>query len=161
MSRLIRRNEPEQFRYLVSVFDWFVDIDFNEYAYNNPFNVDQFEERIKMIMEGKITSTDSKKCMKNMSAKVIVHHSDIWYEKNMLREDLSVIGNMEIIKTRPGIEKEDTLYFRISAPTKSYENMKNYLAYKGKALVTIVGTDLFRRKGDIYYLGFTKHTEQP
>lgn len=161
MSRHRKRNQHQKCRYLVSVFDWFVDIDFNEYAYINPLGVDQFEERIKMIMEGKLTSTDSKKCMKDMAVKVIVHHSDIWYEKNRLREDLNFIGNMEIIQKRSGIENVDTLYVRVSVPTKSYENMKDYLAYKNKAFVTIIGKELFRRKGDIYYFGFTKHTEQP
>lgn len=160
MPRRTNRNKHQQYRYCVCVFDWFVDIDFNEYAYINPFDVDQFEERIKMIMLGKLISTDSKKCAKDMSAKVIIHPSDIWYRKNELRKDLSAIGDMEIIKAKSGIEKVDTLYFRISVPTKSYENMKDYIVYKGKALVTVVGTDLFRRKGNIYYLGFTEYTEQ-
>jgi hypothetical protein len=32
--------------------------------------------------------------------------------------------------------------------------MRAYLSYKGTADVKLVGTDLFRRRGEIYYLGF-------
>ena len=161
MPKRTTRNKPQKCRYQISVFDWFVEVNFNEYAYINPLYIDQFEERITMIMVGKLTSTDSKKCMKDMAAKVIIHPSDNWYRKNELREGLSAIGHMEIIRKGSGIENEDTLYFDVIVPTNSYDNMKDYLAYKSRAFVTISGTELFIRKGEIYYLGFTKHTEQP
>lgn len=131
---------------------------FYEYASFNQFDLSQFEERIKIIMEGRIFSTDSKKCKKNMPVKVIIHPSNIWYDKSQLRDVLSAIGDIEIIMAKSDIEDEDTLYCRISVPTKSCENMKDYLSYKGKASVNLVGPELFWRKGEIYYLGFRKQS---
>ena len=143
-----------QYRYDVSVKDWYVNIQFNDYVYLNLFDREEFEEYIYMVLEGRISSTMSKKCKKDMAAKVAIHSGDYWYDKSRLRDDVRTIGNMDIEKANLYTDKEDTLYFRVSVPTKSYENIKDYLIYKGKALISLVGTELYRRKGEIYYLGF-------
>lgn len=148
-----------QYRYEVSVMDWYVNVTFNDYAYINVFDREEFEESFYMVLEGRISSTMSKKCKKGMAAKVIIHSGDFWYDKHMLRDDVHTIGNMDIQKANPYTDKEDTLYFRVSVPTKSYENIKDYLTYKGKALISLVGTELHWRKGEIYYLSFGKQSD--
>lgn len=152
------RNPENNYIYEVSITDWYVNVSFNDYAYINLFDSGEFEERIYMVLEGRITSTMSKKCKKDMAGAVILHPSDFWYNKHGLREDMHTIGDMEIQKANSYSFKEDILYFRVGLPTKSYENIRDYMTYKGKALVTIVGTDLYYRKGDIYYLGFGKES---
>jgi hypothetical protein len=153
-----RRNPKTQYRYEVAVRDWSVSVNFNDYAYVNLFDCGEFEERIFMILEGAISSTSSKKISNDMPAKVILHPSDFWYSDTRMPDDKHAIGDMEIIQKRSGIEKEDTLYFRLSIPTKSYENIRAYMSYRDRAVVTLVGTDLFRRKGEIYFLGFERES---
>jgi len=153
-----KRSYDNKYSYDVLVMDWHVNVSFNDYAYINLFDSEEFEERIIMILEGLVSATSSKKCKGEMAAKVIIHPSDFWYDKQMLRDDLHTIGNMEIRKADLYVEKGDTIYFRVSVPNKSYDNMKDYLTYKGGALVRLVGTELYRRKGDIFYIGFEKQT---
>ena len=153
-----RRNPKTQYRYEVAVRDWSVNVNFNDYAYVNLFDCGEFEERIFMILEGSISSTSSKKISNDMPAKVILHSSDFWYSDNRIPDDKHTIGDMEIIQKRSGIEKEDTLYVRLSVPTKSYENIRAYMSYKDRAVVTLVGTDFYWRKGEIYFLRFERES---
>lgn len=156
-SIMVRRkgsNTKYQHRYEVSVMDWYVNVSFNDYAYINVLDREEFEESVYMVLEGRINSTTSKKCKRYMPALVSIHSSEIWYNKNMLREDMHTIGYVEIEKADSDMHKEDTIYFRVSVPTKSYENIRDYLTYKGKALISLIGTELYWRKGEIYYLGF-------
>ena len=159
MPRHKRRNENQKYRYFVSVFDWSVNVNFNDYAYINLFDCGEFEERIFMILEGSISSTSSKKIRNDMPAKVMLHLNDFWYSNIRNEDDTPAIGDMEIIQKRSGIEKEDTLYVRLSVPTKTYENIRAYMSCKDRALVTLVGTDLYWRKGEIYFLRFEKELE--
>lgn len=156
MSRRKKRNKEQRCRYEVSVIDWYVNVSFNDYAYFRSLDLEEFKERFYMVLEGRIISTMSKKCKRYMAAKVNIHSSDIWYNKHMLKEDLHTIGDMEIQKADACLYKEDTLCFWVSVPTKSYENMRDYLTYKGRALVSFIGTDLHWRKGEIYYIDFRK-----
>lgn len=93
-----------------------------------------------------------------MPAKVMLHPSGFWYSDTRIPEDKHAIGDMEILKADSYSLKEDTVYFRTSLPTKSYENIRAYMSYKDRAVVTLVGTDLYWRKGEIYYLGFEKES---
>ncbi|MEE9215224.1 MAG: hypothetical protein V3U54_10600 [Thermodesulfobacteriota bacterium] len=156
MARRKRRKTDQQCIYDISVDDWSVCVRFNDYAYINVFDREEFEEHICMILEGCITSTTSKKLKKILASRVILHPGDFWYEKEKLRDDLHIIGNAAIMKANTFDDKEDTLYFWVNVPTKTYENIKDYLIYKGKAKICLVGTELFRRKGEIRYLGFEK-----
>ena|SRR3990167_3672587 len=156
MARRKRRNSKHQYRYDVSVMDWYVNVSFNDYAYINVLDREEFEERFYMVLEGRLISTTSKKCKRHMLAEVVIDSGDFWYNKHMLRKDVHTIGYMEIEKSNSYTHKEDTLYFRVSVPTKSYENIRDYLTYKGKALISLIGTELYWRKGEIYYLGFEK-----
>ena len=156
MTRRKRRNMKQRYRYEVSVLDWYVNVSFNDYAYSNVLDREEFEENFYMVLEGRISSTTSKKCKSYMSAEVIIHSGDFWYNKHMLRDDVHTIGNMEIEKANSYTYKVDTICFRVSVPTKSYENIWDYLTYKGKALISLVGTELYWRKGEIYYLDFGK-----
>ena len=51
-----------------------------------------------MVLEGRISSTMSKKCKKDMAAEVIIHSNDFWYNRHSLRDDVHTIGDMEIQK---------------------------------------------------------------
>jgi hypothetical protein len=159
MARRKRRNMKHQYRYEVSVMDWHANVTFNDYAYFNLFDREEFEETFCMVLEGRISSTMSKKCKEGMAAEVIIYSGDFWYDKHRLRDDVHTIGNMDIQKANSYSHKEDTLYFRVSIPTKSYENIRDFLTYKGKALISLVGTELHWRKGEIYYLDFGKQPD--
>ena len=67
MARRKRRNLDHQYRYDVSVKDWYVNVGFNDYAYFNIFDREEFEECIYMVLEGRISSTMSKKCKMDKS----------------------------------------------------------------------------------------------
>lgn len=95
-----------------------------------------------------------------MAVSIILHPSDVWYNKQRLRDDIHAIGDMEILKAKSYSFKEDTIYFRVGVPTKSYENIREHMASKSKAVVTLVGTDIKWRRGDIYYLGFGKESDK-
>lgn len=60
-----RRNYEHEYRYEVSVTDWHVNVSFNDYAYINVLDREEFEERFYMVLEGRISSTMSKKCKKD------------------------------------------------------------------------------------------------
>jgi len=156
MVRQKGRNTKNRHRYVVSVMDWYVNVSFNDYDFIRLIDGEEFEESIYVVLEGRITSTTSKKCKRYMQAKVSIHSSDVWYNKEMLRDEQHTIGKMEIVKAYSCLEKEDTLYIRVSVPMKSYENIRDYLTYKGKALISLIGTELNWRKGEIYTLEFGK-----
>lgn len=154
MERRKRSNPDHQFSYDVAVADWAVHISFNDYAYHNIFRYEKFQENISLVMKGRIESTLSKKCKEGLAARVIVWPGDYWYNPKEIREDCESIGNMDIMRPTSYGDTEDTIYFRVGVPTKSYEAMLAYLSSGKKATVTLAGTELFRRKGEVYYLGF-------
>ena len=67
MARRKSRNMDHQYRYDVCVKDWYVNVQFNDYAYLNVFDREEFEEYIYMVLEGRISSTMSKKCKMDKS----------------------------------------------------------------------------------------------
>lgn len=151
-----RRNYENEYRYEVSVRDWYVNVEFNDYAYINVIDRGEFEESFYIVLEGRVSSTMSKKCKKNMAAEVIIHPSDVWYNRQRIREDVHTIGDAQVQKADGNYYKEDVLFFRVSVPTKSYENIRDYMTYNGKATVLLAGTELHWRRGDIYYMSFGK-----
>jgi len=159
MTRRKKRKTDQQCIYELSVDDWSVSVRFNDYAYINIFDRDEFEEDIYMVLKGHITpTTTSKKLKKIVASKVNIRSSVVWYDKQKLRDDLHIIGHSEIMRAETFDEKEDTLYFYVNIPTQSYDNIKDYLIYKGKAKVTIVGSELFRRRGEVRYMSFEKES---
>ena len=109
-----------------------------------------------MELTGRLISTTSKKCKDNMAASVDMKPSELWYQRDRLREDLHSIGSISIERSDSELYLEDTICFWISVPIKSYENMKDYLSFKGKAQITLVGTELSYRRGEIYSFEFGK-----
>ncbi|MEQ9617755.1 MAG: hypothetical protein RIG61_01095 [Deltaproteobacteria bacterium] len=91
--------------------DWHVSVSFNEYAYMNLLDQEEFKESFYMVMEGRLISTTSKKCKSYTAVRVNIYSSEIWYNKHMLREDLHTIGDMEIQKADACLYKEDTICF--------------------------------------------------
>ncbi|HBN22616.1 MAG TPA: hypothetical protein DD412_05200 [Holosporales bacterium] len=94
-----------------------------------------------------------------MAAEIVIHLSDVWYNRQRLRDDLHKIGRMQVERVNSYSYKEKTLCFIVNIPTKSYENIRGYMTYKGKASVLLVGTELHWRKGDIYYISFGKPSD--
>ena len=119
--------------YEISVEDWSVSVRFNDYCYISFPDTEEFEESISMILERRIISTSSKKLKKIVASKVNIRSSDVWYDKQRLRDDLHIIEHAQITRAETFDDKEDTLYFYVNVPTQSYENIKDYLIYKGKA----------------------------
>lgn len=156
MARKKSRKSDFRCRYNLLVNDWDVRIHFNNEIYQRLFDDDEFVERIYMEMSGKLISTTSKKCNANIAATIDISPNDFWYQRDRLRDDLKFIGSMSVERADSEIYQEDTICFRVSVPTKSYENMKDYLSYKGNAYVTLYGTELFYRRGEVYSLEFGK-----
>ena len=48
--------------------DWYVNVQFNDYAYLNLFDREEYEEYIYMVLEGRISSTMSN--MKSMGSRL-------------------------------------------------------------------------------------------
>ncbi|GJM16107.1 MAG: hypothetical protein DHS20C13_14340 [Thermodesulfobacteriota bacterium] len=151
-----KRSKQNNCKYILTINDWHVKILFNDDAYQRIFDDSEFEERISMEMTGRLISTTSKKCKDNMAATIDIKPNELWYQRDRLREDLHAIGNIYIERADSEFYQEDTICFWITVPTKSYENMKDYLSYKGKAQLNLVGTELLYRKGEIYSLEFCK-----
>ncbi len=158
-----RRKESESYRYEVDIHDWSVKVYFNEYADLNLFGCEQYEERLILELFGELSSASSKKMKGKKHVCVVLFPSDFWYkevkqsslfEKEV--EDDGSIGNIEVIKEyRSDRDNKDLVMFRISIPTKSYETILGYLsANKGNGSVSIVGTDIFRKKGKAMYFGY-------
>jgi hypothetical protein len=156
VARRRRRNYENEYRYEVSVTDWYVNVDFNEYAYSNVLDRPEFEESFYMVLEGRISSSMSKKCKKDMAVEIILHACDVGYNRQRLRDDLHTIGRMLVERANSYSYKENTMCFVVNIPTKSYENIRDYMTYKGQASVLLVGTELNRGKGDIYFMSFGK-----
>jgi len=156
VARRRRRNYENEYRYDVSVTDWYVNVEFNDYAYICVPDRTEFEESYYIVLEGRIFSTMSKKCKKNMAAEIVIRTSDIWYNRQRLRDNLHTIGHMQVERANSYSYKEKTLCFVVNIPTKSYENIRDYMTYRGKASILLVGTELNRGKGDIYYMSFGK-----
>ena len=142
--------------YYISVLDWSVRVEFNDYAYLNARDSVEFEESIYMVLGGQLISTRSKKCKKNMATRVAIHSQEHWPSRTDSNKELRAIGSFTLMKADPEIYPEDTLTSWVMVPPKSYVNIQNYLTYKGKAKITIMGTDLFYRNGDIFYFRFEK-----
>lgn len=156
-----KRNYENEYRYEVSVMDWHVNISFNDYAYINVLDRQEFEESFYVVLEGRISSTMSKKCKKDMAAVIVLHPSNVWYNRQGLRDDLHTIGRMFVERANSYTYKERTMCFVVNIPTKSYENIRDYMTYKGTASVLLVGTELSRGKGDIFYISFGKSRPEP
>lgn len=150
-----RKDDPSQ-RYTLLLSDWDVRIQFNDQIYQRIFNDREFEERIAIEMTGHLVSTTSKKCKDSMAGIVSVRPSDAWYDRDMLRDDLDGIGSIEIMRADNEFYFEDTIRFYINVPTKSFDNMKEYISLKGQASITLIGTELSYRKGDIVSFEFGK-----
>lgn len=145
-----------QCKYSISIHDWHIQVIFNDHLYKKIFETGEFEERISLELEGKVTSTTSKKCKENFPTKIVIEPRDFTQVRNTHTEETIAIGYMEIEKADSELYMEDTLKFWFIVPKDSYENMKDYLAYRGNAMISITGTELNYRKGKVYSLEFGK-----
>lgn len=91
-----------------------------------------------------------------MAARIVIETRDFTQIRNTHTEETKAIGYMQIEKADSEIYMEDTLYVWFVVPKDSYENMKDYLAFNGKAEISVTGTDLHYRKGKVYSLHFGK-----
>lgn len=141
-------------KYVIEVHDWHPKIIFNDALYQSVLDDREFEERISIDLSGKLESTTSKKCQKDIATLLTLSPSDHWYERDIIREDLHTIGYMNLEKADNKIYQEDTICFWMSLPTKSFELIKDYISYSGMEEFTIMGTELSYRKGEIYSFQF-------
>lgn len=156
MAKRRKRNYEQEYLYHVSVLDWSVRVEFNDYAYINAQDNAEFEESIYMVLECRLTDTNSKKCEKNMAVRFAIHEKEHWPNQQYDKKELRPIGAMTKMKAEPEIYPEETLSCWVVVPPKSYNNIQNYLSYKGQAKVMFMGSDLSYRKGHIYYFDFLK-----
>ncbi len=156
MAKRLRRDPARQFLYEIVVSDWQAEASFNDYAYINIFDHEQFEETIRLELTGVISYCSTTKLKKGCQrVKVLLFPSDHWYHRNQIAEGAEVIGEIKLTKL-PEDEntKDKTLLIKVSLPTKSYENIRSYLSYKGTGVVEVVGQEINRGEADIYYFRF-------
>ncbi len=132
-----------------------MNVSFNDYAYINIFDMQQFEEKIYMVIEGEIIDSDSKKLKTGQESQIVLHPAEYWDNRMNIREDTETIGDIAMVKQQYDDISKNVLMFRMSVPVKSYENIRAYLTYKQRGEMHIIGTDLKYRKGEIYYFRFS------
>lgn len=143
-----RQRKPEhEYIYRIDVTSWDARVVFNEYAYINIFGRDPFAERYYIMLNGTVSSTSSKKIKKGIEAQVVLHPTTAWEKYDWdFREQ--PIGDFEI-ENNPKL-----LLARISIPFNSYELIRSYVTYKAQGQIELIGTEIYRRKANIFYMGF-------
>ncbi|MFA7275879.1 MAG: hypothetical protein WC043_03650 [Pseudobdellovibrionaceae bacterium] len=156
MAKRLKRDPARQFLYEIAVNNWQIDASFNDFAYINIFDREQFEETIRLEMTGVISYCSTKKLKKGQQkVKVLLFPSDHWYHRNQIVEGAEVIGEIKLTKLPEDEHTKDrTLLVKVSLPIKSYENIRSYLSYKGTGVVEVVGQEINRGEADIYYFKF-------
>lgn len=154
-KRRRRKFENELF-YKIEVQDWEVHVSFNDYMYMNLFDSPPNHERIILGLRGTLTSTMSKKVKVGKASKVLLFPSADW-KKPHPEEAEDPIG--EIVLQRDVIDSrhKDCLLARVSVPFASYELIRSYLTHKVAGSVTLVGSELEKRHGKIYYIDYRSH----
>ena len=104
MAKRLRRDPARQFLYEIAVSDWQAEASFNDYAYINIFDQDQFEETIRLELTGVISYCSTTKLKRggdpppikeSKSNSVIAIHNlafikrKLWAEKHTPRSRLS------------------------------------------------------------------------
>lgn len=160
-------DHSKTFMYDIFVDDWTIDVEFNRYASMFARESDrEFEESYSIILNGHIVDTSSgehKKLQKGLFASLCLYGNDSIYDSRGqfgIDEDQRTIGRMSYQRFFEREKKGHFLNASIYIPTKSYETVLAYLTYKGKACISLSGTDLqkteFRGvlRSDIYYIHF-------
>jgi len=142
-----RRNYDNEYRYDITVTSWEAHVSFNDYAYINIFDCEPYQESAYISLCGTLASTGSKKLKKGTPAEVVLHPTTSYERFDWEKRDLP-IGDV-IIKLNP-----KTLIARIRIPMRSYDLIKSYMSYKPTGEIDLVGTEISRRRADIFYLCF-------
>jgi hypothetical protein len=125
----------------------------------------EFEESVSIILNGHLVdaSRDQKKLSRGLLASLRIYGNDSLYEargRYSIDKDDRTIGKMVYQRFFETEKKGHFLSARIYIPTKSYETVLAYLTYKGKACVSLSGTELQKTeyrgvlRSDIYYIHF-------
>ena len=111
MAKAKKTIKEVRHKYEIIVNDWHPKTIFNDAFYQSVLDDREFEERISIDMSGKLKSTTSKKCKKDMPAIITLSPSDHWYNRDRIREDLHTIGYMNLEKSDAEIFQEETICF--------------------------------------------------
>ena len=157
-------DHSKTFFYDISITDWTIDVEFNRYASICSFESDvEFEESFSIMLKGYLVDTGSvhKKLEHGLLASLRIYGNDSLYKSRgrySINEDDRTIGTMVYQRFFEREKKGHFLNASVYIPTKSYETVLAYLTYKGKACISLSGTELqkteFRGvlRGDIYYV---------
>ena len=152
------------FLYELFISDWTINVEFNHYASICAWESDQeFEESISIILKGHLVDTNKKhkKLKKGLFASLRIYRNDSLYESRgqySIDNDDRTIGQMAYHRFFEREKKGHFLNASIYLPTKSYETVLGYLTYKGKACVSLSGTELQKTeyrgvlRSEIYYI---------
>ncbi len=159
-------DHSKTFSYYIFIDDWTIDVEFNRYASLFAGEDDrEFEESSSLILNGHLFEDyrEHKKLKKGLFTSLHIVGNDDLYEKRHLfsvDENDRRIGRMSYQRFFVREKKGHFLNAWIYIPTKSYETLLAYLTYKGKACVSLSGTDLQKTeirgvlRSDIYYIHF-------
>lgn len=154
------------FSYYLFIDDWSIDVEFNRYASIFAREYDrEFEASSSLILNGHlfINDREHKKLKKGLFTSLhIVGDDDLYEKKGMysIDENDRTIGRMSYQRFFEREKKGHFLNAWIYIPTKSYETVLAYMTYKGKACVSLSGTDLQKTeirgvlRSEIYYIHF-------
>jgi hypothetical protein len=148
-----RRNFEHQFSYDIIVESWDIYTTFNEYAYLRVFSDYPLEESYCIIINGRLEDSFSRKLKKGKITQIILHPTDYWYKRTSEKEKES-IGSIALTRDKVFNKGKDILLAHIHMPEKSFDLIKSYLTHKASGEVSLVGTDLQKRKAEIYYICF-------
>lgn len=151
-----RRKVGQQLHYDVEITGWRSHMSFNDYAYANIWDDLPYQERYYFTLRGTLISTTSQKVKEGQFSEVVVHHGT--YPSHIEEGETTRIGNMEMMNIQYLEENsKNVLMFRVAVPEKSFEHLRVCLAGQSKGRASLVGTDLYYRKGEISYFSYDGH----
>jgi hypothetical protein len=151
--------DEQKLFYEVSATSWSTYVYFNEYAWINIFDTEPYHDRYYMCLHGSVIKAITKKVKTGQKVKFAIHPAD-FKDLNVNRYGLEPIGDMEIstMKNNEG-KKEKILVFRVSVPETSFCHIRSAMTGNHTATVSMTGTDLYYRKGQIFHLTFQSTSE--
>lgn len=163
-----RKNIDHSKTYMYDIFinDWTIEVEFNHYASLFARESDvEFEESVGITLNGHLVGAhrEHKKLTTGLLASLRIYGDDSLYAARgqySIDESDRRIGRMVYQRFFESEKKGHFLNASISIPTRSYETLLAYLSYKGKACVSLSGTDLQKTefksvlRSDIYFIRF-------
>ncbi|SEG03332.1 hypothetical protein [Marinobacterium lutimaris] len=151
--------DEQKLFYAVSITGWGAYVCFNEYAWINILDTEPYHDRYYICLHGSLVTATTKKVKTGQKVTVAVHPAD-FKEFNVDRYGVEPIGDMEITTmANDEGKKEKILVFRVSVPETSFNHIRAAMTGNHTATVSMTGTDLYYRKGQIFHLAFQSTSE--